>query len=215
VLAVGVQALAQDDDDIIINEDGDPAAKEEGSGSGEEAKGGAKAGGKVRLTSVEKRVKRARTYEKQGVEFVEKAIEAQKKIRKSVTVRARNYRSNLKRAATAYRKARALVLGRKDDLSKKATTEITKGLIDVLNNLARAYVDIGSLTRATALVKEILKLDPKDHDALKTKREIAEAKKKDPKESGGEGRWSLNRPWRIGSPRPPTIPNPGGAGGGR
>ena len=171
---------------------------------------GGEAGGKVRLTSVEKRVKRARTYEKQGAEFVAKAIKAQKKIRKSVTVRARLYRSNLKRAATAYRKARALVRGRKDDLSKKATTEITKGLIDLLNNLARAYVDIGSLTRATALVKEILKLSPKDVDALRTKRDIAEAKKKDPTASGGEGRWSINRPWRRRSPRPPAIPSGGG-----
>ena len=114
--------------------------------------GDVKAGGKVRLTSVEKRVKRARTYENQGAAFVVKAKEAQKKIRKSVTARASLYRSNLKRAATAYRKARVLVRGREDDLSKTATTEITKTLIDVLNNLARAYVDIGSWTRASALI---------------------------------------------------------------
>ncbi len=131
----------------------------------------------------------------------------------SFTVRARLYRSNLKRAATAYRKARALVRGRKDDLSKTATTEITKTLIDVLNNLARAYVDIGSLTRAAALVKEILKLSPKNVDALRTKRDIAEAKKRDPTASGGTGRWSINRPWRRGAVRPPAIPS--GPGGGR
>jgi tetratricopeptide (TPR) repeat protein len=152
-------------------------------------------------------VQRARTFEKQGADFVKKAKEAQKQIRKSVTVRARNYRSNLKRAATAYRKARALVHGRKDDLSKTATNEITKGLIDVLNNLARAYVDIGSLNRASALVKEILKLDPKNYDALSTKKEIAELKKKPRDESGGEGRWSISRPWRPAT-RPP-IPTPG------
>ncbi len=178
--------------------------------AGGEKAGGKKAGGKVRLTSVEKRVKRARTYENQGAEFVVKAKKAQKKIRKSVTVRARLYRSNLKRAATAYRKARALVRGRKDDLSKTATTEITKTLIDVLNNLARAYVDIGSLTRAAALVKEILKLSPKNVDALRTKRDIAEAKTRDPTGSGISGRWSINRPWRRPAPRPPSIPSGGG-----
>ena len=189
VLAVGVQAGGEE--------------------AGGEKAGGKKADGKVRLTSVEKRVKRARTYEDQGAEFVVKAKKAQKKIRKSFTTRASLYRSNLKRAATAYRKARALVRGRKDDLSKTATTEITKTLIDVLNNLARAYVDIGSLKRATVLVKEILKLSPKNVDALRTKRDIAEAKTRDPTGSGGSGRWSINRPWRRSSPRPPSIPSGG------
>ncbi len=193
VLAVGVQAGGEE--------------------AGGEKAGDKKAGGKVRLTSVEKRVKRARTYEKQGAEYLVKAKKAQKKIRKSFTVRARLYRSNLKRAATAYRKARALVRGRKDDLSKTATTEITKTLIDVLNNLARAYVDIGSLPRATALVKEVLKLSPKDVDALRTKRDIAEAKKKDPTGSGTFSRWSIDRPWRRRAPRPPPIPIPSGGGG--
>ena len=163
-------------------------------------------------TPVEKRVKRARTYEKQGAAFVVKAKAAQKKIRLSLTARASLYRLNLKRAATALRRARALVHGRKDALSITATTEITKSLIDVLNNSARAYVDIGSLARAARLIKEILKLSPKNADALKTKRDIEEAKRRDPTGSGTSGRWSINRPWRRPAPRPPSIPRGGGGG---
>ena len=154
-------------------------------------------GAEPKKTAVELRVDRARNYAQRGQEYVSKANAARTSTRLSDSSRENLYRQNLGRAASALRRARSMVRGRKDPLSSAATTEFTASLVKVLNSQARVYLDKQSLSRASRLVKEVLKLHPKNPAALLIAREIEEAKRKDPTASGGTSGSAASRRWRA------------------
>ena len=138
-------------------------------------------------TAVEQRVDRARSYAQRGEGYVAKANKARKTKRLSESSRESLYRANLARAASALRRARSLVRGRKDPLSITADAAIVRSLVKVLNSQARAYLEKDSLARAGNLAKDALKLHPGNATARGIQRNIKRAKRRASSANRGSG----------------------------